>query len=106
MARSSSSLLSSTNVSVNLPSFSIWSIFSSPYMNYVAALLLVLLSFGASSAKAGALNVTATATAMIAIKIRFIISHPPLMFEDPCHSSALLRVISKLDAGPLKSMLS
>jgi hypothetical protein len=35
-----------------------------------------VVSFGGSPAKAGALNVTATATAMIAIKMRFIVCHP------------------------------
>ena len=59
--------------------------------------------FFSSPAKAGALNVTATATAIIAIIMLFIISHPPLMFEYCAIHRHLLRVISKLDAASLMS---
>src|SRR2546422_2451493 len=61
-------------------------------------------SFFFSSAKEGALNATATATAMIVIKMRFIVCHPLIVFEDCAIHRHFRRVCSKLGAGPLKSM--
>ena len=57
-------------------------------------------SFFFSSAKEGALNVTATATAMIAIKMRFIICHPLLMFEDCAIHRHLWEYSASLVPGP------
>src|SRR5262252_9871523 len=72
------SFFSSPKVSMWPPFFSSFlSFFSSPYTRTCPPFFSSFLSFFSSPAKEGALKEIATATAMIAINMRFIICHLP-----------------------------